>query len=195
MNIPQTDQDLYHDPEALSPTFFFRWLWYFTKGKSSFIKTFFYENVQNPLIHFFVCKNHLPLSPPHLLLKYRICTYVHTSLNRFLGRSRYLRNSNTLQISNSILQNFYFMQIYHIFTFEGLKLPKTMFWTILRQIKIFIMILKLSAQLFFQMIMIFHECHPKLTFLYEKWIWKPRIGPGVTGFMWNTGQQERIAFR
>ena len=68
-----------------------------------------------------------------------------------------LRNSNTLQISNSILYNFYFMQIYHIFTFEGLKLPKTMFWTILRQIKIFIMILKLSAQLFFQMIMIFHK--------------------------------------
>ena len=68
-----------------------------------------------------------------------------------------LRNSNTLQISNSILYNFYFMQIYHIFTFEGLKLPKTMFWTILRQIKIFIMILKLSAQLYFRIIMIFHE--------------------------------------
>ena len=94
------------------------------------------------------------LYPPPSFWNIRICKYVHTSLNRFLGRSRYLRNLNTLQISNSILQNFYFMQIYHIFTFEGLKLPKTMFWTILRQIKIFIMILKLSAQLFFQMIMI-----------------------------------------
>ena len=37
------------------------------------------------------------------------------------------KNLNTLHILNSILYNFYFMQIYHIFTFEGLKLQKTSF--------------------------------------------------------------------
>ena len=57
------------------------------------------------------------------------------SLLRFkIFQQRYLKNgktdlenSTTFHIANSILYNFYFMQIYYIFTFEGLKLQKTIF--------------------------------------------------------------------
>ena len=89
LNNPQTDQDLYHDPEALSPTFFFRWLGYFTKGKSSYIKTFFYEKLSKSSDSFFSFAKITFLYPPPSFWNIRICTYIHTSLNRFLGRSRY----------------------------------------------------------------------------------------------------------
>ena len=82
MNNPQTDQDLYHDPEALSPTFFSDDYDISQKESHPTLKLFFTKNVQNPLIHFSVLqKSPSSILPPPFEIYAYVRTYVQVKTN------------------------------------------------------------------------------------------------------------------
>ena len=60
----------------------------------------------------------------HLKVSLQVRLNLQGLTNVFFLQTKISQNTTTLQISNSILYNFYFMQICHIFTFGGLKLQK-----------------------------------------------------------------------